>query len=65
MEFVDGRPRNSLKLKNLMRGTHQAIIEAWRTAARKVYADVMKTQKKQKIFGPYRNIMSDAAIEIR
>lgn len=50
---------------NLMAGTPPEIIEAWRTAARKVYAEVMKSPKGKKIFGPYKNIMTDAAIQIR
>jgi tripartite-type tricarboxylate transporter receptor subunit TctC len=50
---------------NLMEGTPKDVIEAWRTAAKKVYAEVTKDPKGQKIFGPYKNIMSDAAIRIR
>jgi tripartite-type tricarboxylate transporter receptor subunit TctC len=50
---------------NLMAGTPPEIIEVWRTAARKVYAEIMKSPKGQKIFGPYKNIMTDAAIKIR
>jgi hypothetical protein len=50
---------------NLMRGTPPDVIKAWREAAVKVYAEVMKDPKGKKIFGPYKNIMSDAAIAIR
>lgn len=50
---------------NLMTGTPKDVVEAWRTAAKKVYAEVTKDPKGQKIFGPYKNIMSDAAIKIR
>lgn len=50
---------------NLMRGTPPEVIEAWRTAARKVYAEVMKSPKGQKVFGPYQNIIGDSAIKIR
>jgi len=50
---------------NLMAGTSPEIIKAWRDAARKTYAEIMKTPKGQKVFGPYKNIMTDAAIKIR
>jgi putative tricarboxylic transport membrane protein len=50
---------------NLMKGTPKDVVEAWRDAAKKVYAEVTKDPKGQKIFGPYKNIMSDAAIRIR
>lgn len=50
---------------NLMAGTPPEIIEAWRTAAKKVYEEVMQDAKGRKIFGPYKNIMTDAAITIR
>jgi putative tricarboxylic transport membrane protein len=50
---------------NLMAGTSPEIINAWRTAARKVYAEVTKSAKGKKVFGPYKNIISDAAIKIR
>jgi hypothetical protein len=50
---------------NLMKGTPKDVVEAWRTAAKKVYAEVSKDPKGEKIFGPYKNIMSDAAIRIR
>jgi hypothetical protein len=50
---------------NLKAGTSPEIIEAWRTAAKKVYAEVSQDPKGKKIFGPYKNIMSDAAIAIR
>jgi tripartite-type tricarboxylate transporter receptor subunit TctC len=50
---------------NLMDGTPPAIVNAWRNAALKVYAEVMKTPKGQKVFGPYKNIIGDSAIAIR
>jgi tripartite-type tricarboxylate transporter receptor subunit TctC len=50
---------------NLMKGTPKDVIEAWRAAAKKVYAEVSKDPKGQKIFGPYKNIIGDAAIKIR
>jgi hypothetical protein len=50
---------------NLMRGTPPEVIRVWREAARKVYAEIMQSPKGQKIFGPYKNIMTDAAIKIR
>lgn len=50
---------------NLMKGTPKDIVEAWRGAAKKVYAEITKSPKGQKIFGPYKNIIGDAAIKIR
>jgi tripartite-type tricarboxylate transporter receptor subunit TctC len=50
---------------NLLAGTPKNVVEAWRNAAKKAYAEVMNDPKGQKIFGPYKNIMSDAAIRIR
>lgn len=50
---------------NLMDGTSPEIIKVWRDTAVKVYAEIMKTPNGQKIFGPYKNIMTDAAIKIR
>jgi tripartite-type tricarboxylate transporter receptor subunit TctC len=50
---------------NLMDGSSPEIIKVWRNAAVKVYAEIMQTPKGQKIFGPYKNIMTDAAIKIR
>jgi tripartite-type tricarboxylate transporter receptor subunit TctC len=50
---------------NLMDGTPPEVVNVWREAAKKVYAEVMQDPKGQKIFGPYKNIMSDAAIKIR
>lgn len=50
---------------NLMEGTPPEVIKVWREAAVKVYAEVMQDAKGQKIFGPYKNIMTDAAIKIR
>ena len=49
---------------NLPAGTPPDVVEAWRTAARKVYAEVMSDPKGQKIFGPYKNITTDAARRI-
>ena len=50
---------------NLQKGTPKDIVEAWRTAATKVYAEISKDPKGQKIFGPYKNIIGDGAIRIR
>jgi tripartite-type tricarboxylate transporter receptor subunit TctC len=50
---------------NLMKGTPKDIVEAWRSAAKKVYAEITKSPKGQKIFGPYKNIIGDAAVKIR
>jgi tripartite-type tricarboxylate transporter receptor subunit TctC len=49
---------------NLPAGTPTEVVEAWRDAARKVYAEVMRDPRGQKIFGPYPNIMTDAAKRI-
>jgi hypothetical protein len=50
---------------NLMAGAPKDVVEAWRDAAKEVYAEVMKTPAGKEVFGPYKNIMSDAAIRIR
>jgi len=50
---------------NLKGGTPPEIVKAWRDAARKVYAEVSKDPKGQKIFGPYKNIIGDAGKAIR
>lgn len=50
---------------NLMTGTPKDIVEAWRSAAKKVYAEVVKKPAGKKIFGPYKNIIGDAAVPIR
>lgn len=50
---------------NLPEGSSPEVIKVWREAAVKVYAEVMKDAKGKKIFGPYKNIMTDAAIKIR
>ena len=50
---------------NLMEGTPKDVVEAWRAAAKKVYAEIIKDPKGEKIFGPYKNIIGDAAIRIR
>jgi tripartite-type tricarboxylate transporter receptor subunit TctC len=50
---------------NLMAGTPPDVVKVWRDAAKKAYAEVMSDPKGAKIFGPYKNIMSDAAIKIR
>ena len=49
---------------NLPADTPPEVVDAWRTAARKVYAEVMKDPKGQKIFGPYKNIIGDSAKKI-
>ncbi len=50
---------------NLMKGASPEVVKVWRDAARKVYAEVMQTAKGKKVFGPYKNIIGDAAIKIR
>lgn len=50
---------------NLMKGTPKDVVEAWRDAAKKAYAEITKSPQGQKIFGPYKNIIGDAAIKIR
>ena len=50
---------------NLKAGTPRDVIEAWRTAARKVYAEVIASPQGKKVFGPYKNIIGDAAVAIR
>jgi len=50
---------------NLKAGTSPDIVKAWRDAARKVYAEVSKEPRGQKIFGPYKNIIGDAGVAIR
>lgn len=49
---------------NLKAGTPPEIVEAWRTAAKKVYAEVSKDPKGMKVFGPYKNIIGEAAVAI-
>lgn len=49
---------------NLKAGTPPEIVEAWRTAAKKVYAEVSKSPQGKKVFGPYKNIIGDAAVAI-
>ncbi|MGQ0749429.1 MAG: Bug family tripartite tricarboxylate transporter substrate binding protein [Betaproteobacteria bacterium] len=49
---------------NLKAGTPPEIIEAWREAAKKVYAEVSKDPRGRKVFGPYRNIIGESAVAI-
>jgi hypothetical protein len=49
---------------NLKAGTPPEVVEAWRTAARKVYAKVSKEPAGKEVFGPYKNIIGDAAVAI-
>ena len=49
---------------NLRADTPKEVVEAWRTAARAVYEEVMQDPRGAKIFGPYPNMMSDAAGKI-
>lgn len=50
---------------NLPAGASADVVEAWRAAARKVYEEVRSDPRGKKIFGPYENIIGDAAIRIR
>lgn len=50
---------------NLPAGTSPEIVAVWREAAVKVYEEVMKTPKGKKVFGPYKNLMTDAAAKIQ
>ncbi len=49
---------------NLKADTPPEIVKAWRDAARKVYAEVSKSPAGQKVFGPYKNLIGDAAVAI-
>lgn len=50
---------------NLKADTPRDVIEAWRTAAKKVYAEVSKDPQGKKVFGPYKNIIGDVTVAIR
>ena len=50
---------------NLPAGTPKDIVEAYRTAARKMMADPDFQAKRAKIFGPFEQTIGDAAIGIR
>ncbi|MEC7646976.1 MAG: tripartite tricarboxylate transporter substrate-binding protein [Pseudomonadota bacterium] len=50
---------------NLPAGTPKDIVEAYRTAARKMMADPDFQSKRAKIFGPFEQTIGDAAIGIR
>ncbi len=50
---------------NLPAGTSPEIVAIWRGAAVKVYDEVMKTPKGLKVFGPYKNLMTEAAAKIQ
>ena len=50
---------------NLPAGTPKEIVEAYRTAARKMMADPDFQAKRAKIFGPFEQTIGDAAIGIR
>ena len=49
---------------NLKADTPPEVIEAWREAARKVYAEVVKDPAGKKVFGPYKNIIGEDAVAI-
>jgi tripartite-type tricarboxylate transporter receptor subunit TctC len=49
---------------NLKAGTPPEIVEAWRDAARKVYAEVSKSPAGQQVFGPYENLIGEGAAAI-
>ena len=50
---------------NLPAGTPKVMVEAWRSAAKKMMADPDFNAKRGKIFGPYPQTIGDAAIPIR
>ncbi|MEC7655068.1 MAG: hypothetical protein VX416_01820, partial [Pseudomonadota bacterium] len=50
---------------NLPAGTPKDVVEAYRTAARKMMADPDFQAKRAKIFGPFEQTIGDAAIGIR
>ena len=50
---------------NLPAGTPKDVVEAWRSAAKKMMADPDFKAKRGKIFGPYPQTIGDAAIPIR
>jgi hypothetical protein len=49
---------------NLKAGTPPEIVKAWRDAARKVYAELSNDPRGKKVFGPYKNIIGEAAVAI-
>jgi tripartite-type tricarboxylate transporter receptor subunit TctC len=49
---------------NLKAETPPEIVKAWREAARKVYAEVSKSPAGRKVFGPYKNLIGEAAVAI-
>jgi tripartite-type tricarboxylate transporter receptor subunit TctC len=49
---------------NLPASVSGDVVETWRQAARAVYEEVMRDARGQKIFGPYRNITTEAASRI-
>ncbi len=49
---------------NLKADTPPELVEAWRDAARKVYAELSKDPRGKKVFGPYKNLIGDAAVAI-
>lgn len=50
---------------NLPAGTPKDVVEAYRTAARKMMADPDFVAKRGKIFGPFEQTIGDAAIPVR
>lgn len=50
---------------NLPAGTPKDIVEAWRTAARKMLADPEFNKKRDKIVGKYPQTIGDGAVAIR
>jgi tripartite-type tricarboxylate transporter receptor subunit TctC len=44
--------------------TPPEIVEAWRDAARKVYAEVSESPAGQQVFGPYKNLIGEGATAI-
>jgi tripartite-type tricarboxylate transporter receptor subunit TctC len=49
---------------NLKAETPPEVLKAWRDAARKVYAEVSKSPAGKKVFGPYKNLIGEAAVAI-
>lgn len=49
---------------NLKADTPPEIVEAWRDAARKVYAEVSESPAGQQVFGPYKNLIGEGAAAI-
>jgi len=50
---------------NLPDGTPKDVVEAWRSAARKMMKDPDFMKKREKIFGPYEQTIGDGAYAIR